>query len=55
MSKDKSSFASKDSVEVSQIIERLMATDIVSRVLGLTDVLSQDANILIIKNKDKWQ
>ena len=32
-----------------------MSADIISRLLCITDVLFQDANILFIKNKDNWQ
>ena len=32
-----------------------MTSDILSRVLRLTDILTQDSNIVFIQNKDNWQ
>lgn len=41
--------------EENQIIQGLMTSDILSRVLCLTDILTQDGNIVFIQNKDNWQ
>lgn len=40
--------------EENQIIQGLMTSDILSRVLRLTDILTQDGNIVFIQNKENW-
>ena len=42
-------------VKKKRIIEGLMIANIISRILLLTDVLSQDGNILFIENNNDWE
>ena len=42
-------------VKKKRIIEGLMIANIISRILLLTDVLSQDGNILFIENNNYWE
>jgi hypothetical protein len=60
LTKDKSNFTKEimeryTKEEENQIIQGLMTSDILSRVLCLTDILTQDGNIVFIQNKDNWQ
>jgi len=59
LTEDKSAFTKETmerypSEEENQVIQGLMTSDIISRVLCLTDILTQDGNIVFVQNKDNW-
>jgi hypothetical protein len=52
---DKNDFTKETTKEVqTNIIQGLITSDIISRILRLTDIHTQNGNILFVENKDNW-
>ena len=55
LTKEKNDFTEKTTKEVqTNIIQGLITSDIISRILRLTDIHTQNGNILFVENKDNW-